>query len=91
MTKRAVLPFAALPFLLTVRGVHQGVHIRGETTVWVGVGTDVGVRLADGVEDALGGVRSGEGPAGPEPPPHAASGTAASTAASRTATLMHRP
>jgi hypothetical protein len=39
MTKRAILPFAALPLLLSLRGVHQGVHIRGETTRWVGIGT----------------------------------------------------
>ena len=37
--KRAILVFSALPFLIGVRGIHQGIHIHGETTVWVGIGT----------------------------------------------------
>jgi hypothetical protein len=39
LTKQALLPFAALPVLLALRGIHQGVHIRGETASWVGFGT----------------------------------------------------
>jgi Progressive ankylosis protein (ANKH) len=38
-TKRALLPFSLIPILIALRGVHQGIHIRGETAIWVGIGT----------------------------------------------------
>ncbi len=38
-TQTALIPLATLPFLIGLRGVHQGIHIRGETAKWVGFGT----------------------------------------------------
>jgi len=38
-TQAALIPMATLPFLIAIRGVHQGIHIRGETAKWVGIGT----------------------------------------------------
>ena len=38
-TQNALIPMSILPLLIGLRGIHQGVHIRGETASWVGFGT----------------------------------------------------
>lgn len=37
--KRSVLGLAPIPFLVTIRGVHQATHITNGTAKWVGIGT----------------------------------------------------
>jgi hypothetical protein len=37
--KRSILAFLPIPLLITLRGVHQAIHITNDTAKWVGIGT----------------------------------------------------